>query len=85
VYHAGPIHMSRLSCTLLLLITCLPVYVRTHLHTQALADGAPFVPFRDSKLTRLLQEALGGNSRTSLIICCAPEMRHAPETVSTLR
>jgi kinesin family protein 5 len=43
------------------------------------------VPFRDSKLTRLLQQSLGGNSRTSLIICCASELKHAPETVSTLR
>jgi hypothetical protein len=52
---------------------------------QNLADGASFVPFRDSKLTRVLQESLSGNSRTALIICCSPELRHAPETVSTLR
>ena len=30
-------------------------------------------------------ESLGGNSRTTMIICCAPESRHIPETVSTLR
>jgi hypothetical protein len=52
---------------------------------QALAEKAAHVPFRDSKLTRLLQQSLGGNSRTSLIICCASELKHAPETVSTLR
>ena len=52
---------------------------------QSLSEGASHAPFRDSKLTRLLQEALGGNSRTSLVICCAPELRHAPETVGTLR
>ncbi|KAF0720488.1 Aste57867_281 [Aphanomyces stellatus] len=44
-----------------------------------------FVPYRDSKLTRVLQEALGGNSRTSLIINVSPSIYNAPETLSTLR
>ncbi|RHY24919.1 hypothetical protein DYB32_008624, partial [Aphanomyces invadans] len=44
-----------------------------------------FVPYRDSKLTRVLQEALGGNSRTSLIINVSPSIFNAPETISTLR
>ena len=35
---------------------------------SALADTKPFVPYRDSKLTRILQESLGGNARTSIII-----------------
>jgi kinesin family protein 5 len=52
---------------------------------KALADGQAFVPTRDSKLTRVLEESLGGNSRTTLIICCAPELIHSSETVSTLR
>ena len=52
----------------------------------ALTEGPhTHVPYRDSKLTRVLQESLGGNSKTCLIICCAPEPRHAPETISTLR
>ena len=51
----------------------------------ALTNASSHIPYRDSKLTRLLQEALGGNSKTSLIICCAPELRHMSETVSTLR
>eukprot|EP00981_Chlorochromonas_danica_P011041 scaffold3645_cov244-Ochromonas_danica.AAC.2 len=52
---------------------------------NALADGAKHIPYRDSKLTMLLSEALGGNSKTTLIICCNPEITHAPETLSTLR
>ncbi|RHX99139.1 hypothetical protein DYB36_009998, partial [Aphanomyces astaci] len=44
-----------------------------------------FVPYRDSKLTRVLQEALGGNSRTSLIINVSPSIYNAPESMSTLR
>ena len=52
---------------------------------NALCDGSSHVPYRDSKLTRILQDSLGGNSKTTLIICCAPEERHAQETISTLR
>ena len=43
------------------------------------------VPYRDSKLTRVLQESLGGNSRTSLIINCSPSSLNSAETLSTLR
>jgi kinesin family protein 5 len=52
---------------------------------NALCDGSPHVPYRDSKLTMILTDALGGNSKTTLIICCTPDIRHIPETVSTLR
>lgn len=44
-----------------------------------------FVPYRDSKLTRILQDSLGGNSRTAMIINCSPHMRNISETVSSLR
>ncbi|KAH7296741.1 hypothetical protein KP509_26G036900 [Ceratopteris richardii] len=43
------------------------------------------VPFRDSKLTRLLQESLGGNTKTSLIINIAPCCDHIQETLSSLK
>ncbi|CAE7434809.1 unnamed protein product, partial [Symbiodinium microadriaticum] len=52
---------------------------------NALCDGHSHVPYRDSKLSRILQDSLGGNSKTTLIICCAPEERHCSETLSTLR
>ncbi|RLN66223.1 hypothetical protein BBJ28_00016207 [Nothophytophthora sp. Chile5] len=53
---------------------------------NALTDShASHVPYRDSKLTRVLQESLGGNSRTALIINVSPSSYNAPETVSTLR
>lgn len=42
-------------------------------------------PYRDSKLTRILQESLGGNSKTSLIITCSPAKYNLEETLSTLR
>ena len=52
---------------------------------NALTKGAKHVPYRDSKLTRVLQESLGGNSLTNLIINCSPNMSNQPETLNTLR
>ncbi|KIR37533.1 kinesin [Cryptococcus deuterogattii 99/473] len=53
---------------------------------NALTDGkSQHVPYRDSKLTRILQESLGGNSRTTLIINCSPASFNEAETLSTLR
>merc|ERR1719245_638442 len=43
------------------------------------------VPYRDSKLTRLLQDSLGGNSRTLMIACVSPADYNLEETLSTLR
>lgn len=43
------------------------------------------IPYRDSKLTRILQDSLGGNSRTVLIACVAPTILHSVETLSTLQ
>lgn len=42
------------------------------------------VPFRDSKLTRLLQESLGGNAKTSLVLNVAPSVAHISESLSSL-
>lgn len=42
-------------------------------------------PFRDSKLTRLLQDSLGGNSRTIMIACCSPADFNSEESINTLR
>ncbi|XP_044588252.1 kinesin-like protein KIF21A isoform X6 [Cotesia glomerata] len=43
------------------------------------------VPYRDSKLTRLLQDSLGGNSQTCMIACISPSDRDFMETLSTLK
>ncbi|KAJ6829209.1 kinesin-like protein KIN-4A [Iris pallida] len=47
-------------------------------------EGA-HVPYRDSKLTRLLQDSLGGNSRTVMIACISPADINAEETLNTLK
>jgi len=52
---------------------------------SALADGKAHVPYRNSKLTRILQESLGGNSKTLLLVACSPAQQNAAETKSTLQ
>nr|XP_034332234.1 kinesin-like protein KIF21B isoform X6 [Crassostrea gigas] len=55
---------------------------------SALGDKAKkgsHVPYRDSKLTRLLQDSLGGNSRTLMIACISPSDRDFVETLNTLK
>ena len=52
---------------------------------QALSDAKnSHVNYRDSKLTRLLQESLGGNAKTSLIVTISPSFYNIEETVSAL-
>lgn len=52
---------------------------------QALADGkSKYIPFRDSKLTRLLEDSLGGNSKTSLIVTVGPSFNNLQESISSL-
>ncbi|XP_041500938.1 chromosome-associated kinesin KIF4-like [Microtus oregoni] len=54
---------------------------------SALGDDkkGSFVPYRDSKLTRLLQDSLGGNSHTLMIACVSPADSNLEETLNTLR
>ena len=46
--------------------------------------GNSYIPFRESKLTRVLQEALGGNSNTSLIVTLSPSNLNSAESLSSL-
>ncbi|MEQ2165863.1 Kinesin-like protein kif17, partial [Goodea atripinnis] len=53
---------------------------------SALVDGrSKYIPYRDSKLTRLLQDSLGGNTRTLMIACLSPADNNYEESLSTLR
>lgn len=52
---------------------------------SALAENSPHVPYRDSKLTRLLQDSLGGNSKTIMIANIGPSAYNYNETLTTLR
>jgi kinesin family protein 11 len=50
----------------------------------ALVDNHPHVPYRDSKLTRLLQDSLGGRAKTTIVATLAPCGDSIDETLSTL-
>ena len=52
---------------------------------KALSEKGGHVPYRDSKLTRILKDSLGGNSKTTLIVTCSPHEMHLAESISTLR
>ena len=52
---------------------------------KALANGNGRAPFRDSKLTRILQESLGGHSKASLLVTCSPHLDDRDETISALK
>lgn len=52
---------------------------------KALTSAAEHIPYRDSKLTRLLQESLGGNYKTSLVVNCSPHPRNIEDSINTLK
>ena len=53
--------------------------------TSRTAGNTSHIPYRDSKLTRLLQDSLGGNSRTVMIACISPADSNVEESINTLR
>jgi len=67
--------------------------INTSLHTlgrciaalTTTSENQSYVPFRDSKLTRILQDALGGNSRTCVIATLSPAIQYVDESISTLK
>ena len=52
---------------------------------NALADGAKYIPYRNSKLTRLLKDSIGGNCRTVMIANVSPSAETFEDTYNTLR
>jgi len=52
---------------------------------KALTENSKHIPYRDSKLTRILSDSLGGTSKTCLIVTCSPSIYNLTETISTLR
>jgi kinesin family protein 5 len=52
---------------------------------HALTNNSEHIPYRDSKLTRILQESLGGNYKTSIIVTCSPHSSSQEETISSLK
>lgn len=52
---------------------------------EKLQAGSSSVPYRESKLTFLLQNSLGGNSKTLAIVCCNPHAAHFHESLCSIR
>eukprot|EP01038_Epipyxis_sp_PR26KG_P005873 gene5873-8098_t len=52
---------------------------------ESLNNRSIYTPYKDSKLTMLLSEGLGGNSKTSVIVCSNTDPSHLSETIATLR
>lgn len=53
--------------------------------TDEKKSGGGFIPYRDSKLTRILQDSLGGNSRTTMIACVSPADSNYDESTSAIK
>jgi kinesin family protein 4/21/27 len=52
---------------------------------NSLCKGLAYIPYRECKLTRLLQNALGGNSRTLFLACVSPASNNLAESLNSLR
>lgn len=52
---------------------------------SSLSTEKDYIPYRDSKLTRILQDSLGGNYKTTLIVACSPHVFNSEESNATLK
>ena len=57
----------------------------TQRSSAAAAAGEPHIPYRDSKLTYLLRNSLGGDSKTLAIVCCSPHRANFQESLASVR
>lgn len=53
--------------------------------TEPNVNGKKHIPYRDSKLTRILQDSLGGNSNTLMVACISPAESNFEESLNTLK
>ena len=52
---------------------------------ESLSSSKPFIPYRNSKLTWILSDSIGGNSLTTILAAISPSQKYAKETKSTLK
>ena len=78
--HLGPQHMMELKTINLSLSTLGKV-----ISSLSQGKSKTYIPYRDSKITRLLQDSLGGNTKTTLIAAVSPLLDCSDETISTLK
>jgi hypothetical protein len=81
-----PLSLSFTSLIFLFSDICLFIFRPATRRTQQVKGAKPvFIPYRDSKLTRILKQSLGGNTLTSMLCAVTPAPMHREETVSTLK
>ncbi|KAK7193971.1 kinesin [Novymonas esmeraldas] len=66
-------------------VQCLAQQKVRRRQTGGTGGGKIFVPYRGSKLTRLLRDGIGGNCRTQMLFCLSPSTKHTEETVNTMK
>jgi kinesin family protein 18/19 len=70
---------SKINKSLLALGNCI------NMLSEKQRNGSSFIPYRDSKLTRLLKDSLGGNAKTVMIDCVSPAANCYEESINTLK
>lgn len=69
----------------MMLLSCIIFRAHKSFERQQAGKGNTFIPYRNSKLTRVLQESLGGNSLTTMLAALSPAACNFDETLSTLK
>lgn len=72
-------------CAINLSLTTLGNVIKTLVDKQNGRGKNAVIPYRESKLTRILENALGGNSKTIMVCAISPALSNYEETLSTLR
>jgi len=52
---------------------------------EALTKGAKIIPYRNHKLTMVMQDALGGSAKTLMFVNCSPAQSNCDETLMSLK
>ncbi|CAI2383570.1 unnamed protein product [Moneuplotes crassus] len=76
---------SNINKSLLALGNCIKILSQLKSKAGKSNHKGKFVPYRDSKLTRLLKDSLGGNTKTLMLACVSPSYSHYEETLNTLK
>src|SRR4029434_46774 len=85
IYFSHSLSLSHSHCPISLSLSISPSTLSlSSLSFSSVSLQKTHVPYRDSKMTRILQDSLGGNCRTTIIICCSPSVYNEAETKSTL-
>ena len=71
--HKGPVHASG------------SAHAHTHTHSQQQSHGLGHIPYRNSVLTNMLRDSLGGNCKSCFLLTLSAEEEHFEESVSTAR